>query len=320
MALAAKISLQIVPREDNGRLDTAIPDGDVTPGVDVTASQVVPDDLSNVTGSWSLSANEYFSGADVTTDIVFVPVSGSLSGVGLSYSTSTDDISGTATEGAFSGFFEMTSSAEVFRTNTFTVSFINPAGTPDTTAPTQVVGLTITHSGTVATLIHDKSSDPHDGTRAGSGMSLYRYYLNGSQVATEAASVGLSPACSAGDVGTLSPSGSGTRTGSGGTIISEGFIGENSGDHAYSDEFHFEGRYVYTGAFTRSVKIVSVTGSVVSYDKMGIMAKVWGGGCGSCLGVGGRCLFFFPEKKGGKIEGQKKGEKRGGKKKRGPPP
>ena len=273
MALAAKISLQIVPREDNGRLDTAISDGDVTPGVDVTASQSVPDDLNNVTGSWSLSANEYFSGADVTTDIVFVPVSGTLSGVGLSYSASTDDISGTATEGAFSGFFEMTSSGEIFRTNTFIVSFVDPAGTPDTTAPTQVVGLTITHSGTVATLVHDKSSDPHDGTRAGSGMSLYRYYLNGSQVATEAASVGLSPACSAGDVGTLSPSGSGTRTGSGGTIISEGFIGENSGDHAYSDEFHFEGRYVYTGAFTRSVKIVSVTGSVVSYDKMGIMAR-----------------------------------------------
>src|SRR3990167_6545187 len=201
MALAPRISLTIVPREDNGRLDTAYADGNVTLGVDVTASQSVPDDIGNVTGSWSLSANEYFSGADVTTDIVFVPVSGTLSGVGLSYSTSTDDISGTATAGAFSGFFEMTSSAEVFRTNTFTVSFVDPAGTPDTTAPTQVVGLTITHSGTVATLVHDQSSDPHDGTNPGSGMSLYRYYLDGSQVATEAALVGLSPVCDNGDVG-----------------------------------------------------------------------------------------------------------------------
>src|SRR3989337_791390 len=126
MALTSKISLQIVPREDNGRRDSSKADGNLTPGVDVTASQSVPDDLDNVTGSWSLSANEYFSGADVTTDIVFVPVSGTLSGVGLSYSTSTDDISGTATEGASSGFFDITSSAEVFRTNTFTVSFINP--------------------------------------------------------------------------------------------------------------------------------------------------------------------------------------------------
>lgn len=282
MALTTPLSITCTPRSDNGRIDTAFLDGNVTPSADVTASQAVPDSLGNAEGAFSLDSGQYFTGNDVGSGTIsFVATVGSLAGIGLSVVS--EDITGTGTEGAVTGRFSWTDGSETFITNTFTISFVATVGGSDTTAPTIPVGLSISTTPSPATITFDAPCDPHDGTNSGSGLDHALVFLDGVESEVDeidlTATPGISPSVTADDVGTVT-SGGGSRTGAGGTIIGDGFIGENSGHatNANNDEYRYEGRIVVTGNHSRSVKFVSLADSVNDYAKCMLQLRFGTGG------------------------------------------
>lgn len=272
--MAAIVSLQIFPSID-GRLRY----GDAPePTADVTAAQNVPNDLDNLVGvSFSLDGGDYFSGDDVGSGTIsFIATTGSLAGVGLSFAA--DVISGaTPISGTVTGRFRWTSSFDPddFReTNEFALSFVAGA-TEDTTPPTRVIGVTAQRSGGNVTLEHLPSSDPHDGASPGSGIDHYDV-LVGETIVHTASSVAAepSPEWLSMDVGDLPIFSESTRSGSGGSIRSSGYIGENSEQNKGHDRFHAAALAQISGDFRLSVQALDITqGSASPSLKFGPMLR-----------------------------------------------
>lgn len=267
-------SLQIAPSID-GRLRY----GDAPePSADVTASQAVPNDLYNPTGTaFSLAAATYFSGTQLGLGTYsFIPTIGTLAAIGLAFAAGS--ISGAApTIGSVTGKFRWTngSDANDFRdTNEFSISFIVPSFA-DTTAPTKVIGVTGSRSGPNVIIEHYPSSDPHDGVSAGSGIDRYEVVYDGLVVHTaDTVAPEPSPEWQAADIGALDIPGESTRSGAAGSVKSSGFIGENAAPNQGIDKFRAARYALVSGDFRISVQVNSITqGNASTSLKFGLMLR-----------------------------------------------
>lgn len=267
-------SIQVAPSAD-GRLRYG--DAPAAPSTDVTASSSVTTQNGNDGTPFSLDLTTLFTGTDIGDGTVyFIPSQGSLDALGLSVVD--EEITGTPVEGAVSGrarWINDSDPTDRRSTNTFSI-LIAGALVGNSVVPPQVINVQATSDGETVTIVHDKSSDPHDGTNSGSGIVKYQYFLGDTLIAEEdAADPGLSPAYTSQDIGTLSPAGTSNEVGAGGTDTAEGFIGENTGVAAFLDQFRASRIYPHSGDFVRSFKIESFTGSTSNDAKSGGMAR-WG--------------------------------------------
>lgn len=274
--MAAIVSLQITPS-----IDWRLRYGDAPePSADVTASQAVPNDLDNPTGTaFSLAAATYFSGTQLGLGTYsFIPTNGSLAFVGLAFSAGS--ISGPApTIGSVTGKFRWTNGSDandIRDTNEFSISFIVPSFA-DTTAPTKVIGVTASRSGANVIIDHYPSSDPHDGVSAGSGIDRYEVVYDGMVVHTaDTVAPEPSPEWQAADIGALSIPGASANIVASGFVRSSGWIGQNSGGGGIQGEDAFRaGRYtLISGDFRLSMQVSSITqGSASQYMKFGLMLR-----------------------------------------------
>lgn len=272
--MAAIVSLQITPS-----IDWRLRYGDAPePSADVTASQSVPNDLDNPTGTaFSLAAATYFSGTQLGLGTYsFIPTNGALAAVGLAFSAGS--ISGSApTIGSVTGKFRWTNGSDandIRDTNEFSISFIVPSFA-DTTAPTKVIGVTASRSGGNVIIDHYPSSDPHDGVSAGSGIDRYEVVLDGLVVHTaDTVAPEPSPEWEAADIGAPSIPGESTRNGAAGTVKSSGYIGENTAPNQGVDKFHAARYALVSGDFRISVQVNSITqGNASTSLKFGLMLR-----------------------------------------------
>lgn len=248
-------------------------DAPSAPGTDVDASTSVPNQTATEGGSaFNWDTSSYITGDDKGDGTVTVDeLTGTLAAIGLAFSS--EAITGTQTEGVCTFRLRWTNDTDPDdkrSTNRISIVIGAELSATDETAPTKVINVSATSTGSVATIIHDPASDPHDGTNAGSGMQEYEYLDADDEVlATLAASSGLSPSFTSADIGTLSPAGSSNESGAGGTDTAAGQIGENP---STADAYRAGRLYPFAGDFVRSVKVESFS-STSGFPKAGIMAR-----------------------------------------------
>lgn len=251
-----------VPRQSNGRIDRAYPDGnDSAPLVWGTC----PNQQFTVGDSCAVNLRTVCSltGTNSST-ATLAKVSGTLP---AGCSEGTNGLTGTVSGAQASNQVVWQATDGVTSVTTpFTIEAVAaPAG--DTTAPTIPTGCTFTPGTGTITVECDQSSDPYV-SEAGSGVAWYRIYKDGVLVASKAApSPNIQQSLAAMTVGSADGTQSATQTGA-----NRAMSGGGAGLGSTTDQLYGVG-YQVTGDFIATAKVGSFAGSVTT-GTAGLMARV----------------------------------------------
>jgi len=276
MAISRKNLYQLTVNPDS-TFDTGWPLGNKPPG---SATLDWADDLQPLidaidhltTGStFSHDVRQYLTGtAAATATITIITVSGDNAALeGWTIGGGGDDLEHPGNNTG-SGFFRLraTNAGDAVDTPPLQWAWAAPPVVTDELEPTIPTGFTVTPYEGGVTFSHDASSDKNDESGvAASLLKQYRYYRNGSQVATNAASSGLSGAFQTWTIGTFSPAPGFTQLGNRFTVHASG-----TGNDGTSDQLYMIGRAI-SGNFVATCKVTSTSGAVSEYAPAGLMCR-----------------------------------------------
>lgn len=251
-----------VPRQSNGRIDRAYPDGN-----DGAPLQwgTCPNQQWTVGQSCAVNLRTACSLAGTNAGTAtLAKVSGTLP---AGCSAGTNGITGTVSGAQASNQVVWQATDGVTSvTAPFSVEAVAaPAG--DTTAPTIPTGCTFTPGTGTITVECDQSSDPYV-SEAGSGVAWYRIYKDGVLVASKAApSPNIQQSLAAMTVGSADGTQSATQTGA-----NRAMSGGGAGLGSTTDQLYGVG-YQVTGDFIATAKVGSFAGAVTT-GTAGLMARV----------------------------------------------
>lgn len=275
MALASKMRLQLAINPDN-TYDTKYPDGDKPP----SETALIWGNLSVLSGilddqfvgtPFSHNVRQYLAGtaaATATISVVYESGADAATNGFVNPGAGNNLTNAGANEG--DGFFRLRATIGGNSVDSAPLGWAFRAVpvVADTLAPTNVTGFTVTPYEGGVTFAHDSASDFNDDDATpASLMAFYRYYRNGSLVASQAASAGLSGAFTDWQVGSYTPTPGATQSGKQFTLHSAG-----TGADGTADQLFMRGRAI-AGDFVATLKVASMSGPVHEYAPAGIMCR-----------------------------------------------